>query len=776
MHFRIKQLTSFVTLRAFAWFLLIISAAWPALAQQVEPVRRPDVPGVEAQDADESDEQQQCPPGLDCAEMLRQRRDLERPPNVIVDPEPNKPRLKDETKADRASGDKAIQSLRKLNAEELTEFQQFIFAGTGKILPIYGYDLFEGVPTTFAPVDRVPVSPDYVIGPGDEIILRAWGQVTISTRTTVDRSGNIYIPKVGNIPVVGTKYSQLPDYLKSVIGRVFQNFDLSVTLGELRSIQVFVVGQARRPGSYTVSSLSTLVNAIFASGGPSPRGSMRHIQLRRGGKTVSDFDLYDLLVRGDKSKDAPLLPGDVIYFSPVGSLVGVIGSVNVPAIYELRNGANLQEVIDTAGGLSTTAAGTKVTLERIQDRKIRKVEEYELNEAGLKLPIKDGDLINIYPLSPRFENSITLRGNVAQPGRYPWRSGMRIRDLIPDREFLIKRDYWTNQNRPQRGKIIDQESHLPEVNWDYALIERLDQQKLNTKLLPFHLGKAIDSPQSEDNLVLEPGDIVTIYSQSDLKTPLARQNKFVRLEGEFNAAGVYQVQKGGLHQVIAAAGGLTNDAYLLAARFYRESTRIEQQRRLDAFVSQMEVEVERNISAAARNVSSAEEAVALKDKAESQRRLIEKMRQVKADGRIVLSLSQDQQGIASIPDLSLEDGDRFFIPAKPATVNVIGAVYNESSQLHKEGWKSSDYLRAAGGMTREADGSKAFVIRADGSVVNSGRSWWNGGIGSIRLMPGDTIVVPQNLNRIGFYKGLKDWTQILSQMALGAAAIQVLRK
>ena len=241
----------------------------------------------------------------------------------------------------------------------------------GRYLPLFGFNLFEGVPTTFAPVDSIPVTPDYVVGPGDEILIRAWGQVDIDFRAVVDRNGMINIPRVGNVNVAGIRYQDLTGYLRNAIGRIFRNFQLNVALGQLRSIQVFIVGQAKRPGSYTVSSLSTLVNALFASGGPSPRGSMRRVQLKRGDKTITEFDLYDLLLKGDKSKDVQLLPGDVIYIPPVGELAAIHGSVNEPAIYELKGRATLNELIQLSGGLATTAEGRRVTVERIEARKMR---------------------------------------------------------------------------------------------------------------------------------------------------------------------------------------------------------------------------------------------------------------------------------------------------------------------------------------------------------------------------------------------------------------------
>ena len=210
-------------------------------------------------------------------------------------------------------------------AAPVTEFQEFVASSLGRKLPIYGHSLFDRVPTTFAPVDRIPVTDDYLIGPGDEVLIRAWGQIDLDGKLVVDREGEVFLPKVGALAVAGLKYQQLPEFFRTAIGRVFRNFDLTVSLGQLRSIQVFVVGQARHPGNYTVSSLSTLVNALFASGGPSASGSMRRIQLKRNNLVVTEFDFYDLLLKGDKSKDARLLPGDVIYIPPTGPSIAMAG-------------------------------------------------------------------------------------------------------------------------------------------------------------------------------------------------------------------------------------------------------------------------------------------------------------------------------------------------------------------------------------------------------------------------------------------------------------------
>lgn len=671
---------------------------------------------------------------------------------------------------------------------ELTDFQQLVAASLGQTLPIYGQNLFLNVPTTFAPVDRVPVTSDYVIGPGDELLIRAWGQIDLDIHSRVDRNGAVYIPKVGNLNVAGLRYDQLQSFLKSHIGRIYQNFDLNVSMGELRSIDVFVVGQARRPGRYTVSSLSTLANAVFASGGPSPAGSMRHIQLKRGSTVVVDFDLYDLLIKGDKSKDVVLQPEDVIYFMPIGAQVAMGGQVNDPAIYELKSEATLGDVLKLAGGLTTTASGSKVYVEQIKDRKDRSIEEVKLDEVGLAHPLKDGDVLNFAPISPRFVNSVTLRGNVAAPGRYPWHDGMRITELIPSREFLITREYWTQQNAINlqiqasgtrlTGELNDVRRNAPEINWDYAVIQRISDKDLSTELIPFNLGKAVLQHDDTSNLILQPGDIVTIFSQADLQVPREQQTKLVRLEGEFASSGIYRAQPGqGLRDLVTAAGGLAPSAYLYGSVFTRESTRIQQQERLDMVIAQMEKDLARQAVQASQNAKTVDEANAAKAAMDAQRASLAKLKQFKADGRIVLNLHPNDTTVAEIPDIPLEDGDHFIVPSRPIVVSVVGDVYNQGSFIQKDGKTVSRYLRDAGGPTRAADKGKIFVVLANGAVVSKDAApgFWSGGFESMVLMPGDTVVVPEQLNPGSALRSFKDWSQILFNFGLAAAAINVLK-
>lgn len=748
-----------------------------------------------------------------------------------------------------------------LPAEPDIEFQDFVTSSLGYHLNMFGQSLFRNVPSTFAPVDRIPVTPDYLIGPGDELLVRAWGQIDVNYRAVVDRTGAIYLPKVGPISVAGVRYDQLNTYMKAAISRVFKNFDLDVTLGRLRAVQIFVVGQVRRPGSYTVSSLSTMVNALFASGGPSKRGSMRRIMLKREGKDVTTFDIYDLIAFGDKSKDVQLLSGDVIWVPPVGRLVALAGSVNVPGIYELKEHETLGEVLGYAGGFTTTASGQKTFIDRIDDRQVRHTAELDLSSAGLKTELHDGDIVRVLHISPKFDNAITLRGNVAVPGRYPWRQGMRVKDLIPSRDALVTQEFWKRQNKlavdlesltfksreeieqdrqrelenrdknapanqpgsqnqtpnqyqypppstpggQDRGSQPDQRTQqqrdedlaarvgrteaqrikqeelknevkrsAAEINWEYAVILRMDPQDLSTHLVPFNLGKAIAGDESQ-NVILEPGDVITIFSQNDMQVPAGQQTKFVRLEGEFVTAGVYQVQPGEtLRHLISRVGGLTPQAYLYGAEFMRESTREDQQKRLDEYINDLERSIER--TAGAQRSLSGDEAVAERQTLEGQRRLLDKLRQMRATGRIVLELKPTAEDLNKLPDLVLEDGDRLLVPFKPATVSVIGSVYNSNAFIFKPNKTVSDYMRLSGGPTHNGDKGRSFVIRADGTTLSGHghNGLFVNSFEQARLMPGDTVVVPEKLDKGATLRGFKDWTQIISTFVIGAAAAKVL--
>lgn len=298
---------------------------------------------------------------------------------------------------------------------------------------------------------------------------------------------------------------------------------------------------------------------------------------------------------------------------------------------------------------------------------------------------------------------------------------------------------------------------------------------LTALLIPFNLGKAILEGDPTQNVQLQPGDVITIFSKDDIQVQVAKQPLFVKLEGEVAVAGVYQAKPGEtLRQLVTRLGGLSPNAYLFGAEFERESTRTAQQKRLDEVVDRMEQEVQRNLAGKA--VLSKDEADSAKTAAEGQLALVQRLRKVKASGRIVLEIPPEQGRLGNLPDVRLEDGDRFFVPVAPSTVSVLGTVYNANAFIYRPDKRLNDYLAQAGGPTRAADFGGLYILRADGSVISKRQSgYFFGNVEREKLMPGDAIVVPENLDRFRFTKELKDWSQIFYQFALGVAGLKVLQ-
>ncbi|MFT4172253.1 MAG: SLBB domain-containing protein [Rhodocyclaceae bacterium] len=691
-------------------------------------------------------------------------------------------RLDAASKGTRVPDDLDKDGMRPRREPPPTDFQRFVQVSTGALLPIFGRDLFLK-PVNFEPQDNVAAPADHIVGPGDEVFIRGWGQIDVEVRAVVSPEGTISIPRVGIVKVAGVRYQNLQDHIAKSVGRYYRNFELDVSLGKLGALQVFVVGQAERPGLYTISSLSTLTNALFAAGGPSQMGSMRHIQLRRGDQTIATLDLYDVLLKGDKSNDQRLQSGDVIFIPPVGPVAAISGAVKIPAIYELSGkGANLGELVSFAGGTTTTASTRHLWLERLNGAKGRQVIESTFDADALARPLSDGDVVRIDTQSQKYDNVVTLRGNVNQPLRTEWRAGLRVADVIFDRSMLINETYWLRS--ASRAYTVSADSPdavrndvrhlLDEVNWDYAVVERLNRDTLNTRLLPFNLSKALDKDE-ENNLVLQPGDIITIFSKKDVRVPVDKRSMYVRIEGEVQVPGVYQAQPGEtLLDIVKRAGGLTSRAYLFGSEFTRETVRAEQQRRLEDVIDRAERDLQAAVTQRSARATTAEELASTRAQEETQRATLQRMRNLRSSGRIVLELQPDAN-LASLPALRLEDGDRFYVPPAGATVGVYGATYQQTALIYKPSKTVNDYLEQAGGPTRNADASSTYVLRADGSVLSKRQSGLFSRFGGTQLMPDDSVVVPEEYDPVSWIKELKDWSQIFYQFGLGVSAIKVLR-
>lgn len=728
-----------------------------------------------------------------------------------------------------------------------SQFQRFVQESTGKLLPHFGSNLFEN-PQAYAADTAAPAPAEYVLGPGDEVRIQIWGGVDYAGSQTLDRNGQINLPKIGTIGLNGVRVKDLEDTLRKRIATVFNSVQVNAALGKLRGITVFVVGQAQQPGTYNLSGLSTLVNAVFASGGPSVNGSMRAIELKRNGQTVTTLDLYDFIARGDKSKDVTLQPGDVIMIPPAGPRMALTGVTDHAAIYEVKPGTTVQNILSLGGGLSTLASPQKALLESIVNAPgtaKRQVKDLSLNAAGLAHTLQDGHVLTLLPISPAFANAVTLQGTVAQPLRNTWFPGMRVQDLIPDREALITPEYYKRKNQlvqnrlanlkaqgltPAQIQAIEKAQQLPDdlalttevitqtkpletetaragssvtdrvrgmfdqINWDYAVIERLNKAELRTQLIPFNLGRAIVQKDPAHNLELQAGDVVTILSSADLRLPIQRQSRLVRIEGEVASPGIYQALPGEtLPQLITRVGGLTPQAYLYGAEFTRESVRKQQQQNLDQVVRRLESQLSSAGATLTANLTGdrAAQAANLQQQQQAQMRSqIDRLKTMVSKGRVALELDPlksvvsastgitPEQLVQSLPELPLEDGDAFLVPSQPAFVAAIGSVNNENVMVYKPNKTVGELIRLAG-LTEDANPKSVFVLRADGSILGRQSAGFFSNFESTRLMPGDTLIVPAKVDRETQYnfvvRALRDWTQIFSNLGIGAAAIRTLR-
>ena len=364
----------------------------------------------------------------------------------------------------------------------------------------FGYDFFSDSSIRVLPDQKdVPVPLRYVIGPGDEVKLLLWGRFNAQYNLTVDRDGKIMIPQIGPLFVAGMTFDEMSKRIMQLSEQVVGT-NVDVAMGSLKTIPVFILGDVRRPGSYVIGSFATITDALLLAGGPTEIGSMRHVQLKRKGQLITTFDLYDLLLKGDKSKDMTLMAGDVVFVPVTGPMAGIAGNVKRPAIYELRGRYDLESVIDLAGGIIPTAYTQQIQVERViknERHVILDIDDKKLEKAA-SVKLQDADLVKVFSIVDRNVNVVYLNGNVKRPGKYEIKPGMRLGDLIKDKTEV-----------------------LPETYFDYALIKRLKPPEMEAVLIPFSLANLFDKDPAS-NLELKPQDQVYVFNRWFFKDrPLA---------------------------------------------------------------------------------------------------------------------------------------------------------------------------------------------------------------------------------------------------------------
>jgi protein involved in polysaccharide export with SLBB domain len=618
----------------------------------------------------------------------------------------------------------------------------------------FGYDLFMQPPSTFAPVDKVPVGPEYVIGPGDEIKITVWGKIEGLWDVVVDSDGNISLPKVGILGVTGLTFKELKDLLHKELSKYYIGFEMNVTMGALRTIRVYVIGNAERPGAYTISSLSTLINALFEAGGPSKTGTMRDIQLKRNGQIVVHFDMYDFLLKGDKTKDARLMPEDVIFIPPIGSVTAIAGSVNNPAIYELKGETKISQLLELAGGLNTIAFRGRMQVERIRDNNLQVVFETDLtNVTDKDISLQPGDVVKIFPIV-QDKRIIRISGAVHREGEYGLSPNMTVKDLIALAGGLKYYAY-------------SKEAELTRIH--------VTDKDIKTEKIVFNLEKALTG-DSESNIPLKENDYLFVRTVPDWGL-----YQTVTISGEVRFPGVYSVKKcERLSSLIERAGGYTDKAYFRGSLFLRESVRQLQQKRIDEMVERIENELMAFGTSDIATALTPEDAKIKEAEIRQRGEFVARLKLVKAQGRMAIKIDQPELLRKTLYDIELEEGDSLFVPTDSHSVQVIGSVYNQTAFIYDKDKDYSDYIDLAGGYTAGADKKRVYIVKADGTASRPESSFlgisWNKNssrweLGSQDVDSGDTIVVPENLERIVWLKQIKDVTQILYQIAVTAGVV-----
>lgn len=412
----------------------------------------------------------------------------------------------------------------------------------------FGYGVFQGPVSTFAPVANVPVAPDYIVGPGDSFTVTLWGRVNAQYNVTINRNGEIILPEIGVLSVSGMTLAALEDYLQDQFSRKHTDFKMAVTMGRLRTIKVFIVGEAGIPGSYTLSSLSTIINSLFAAGGPSKSGSLRNVRLLRNAHEPVAIDLYDFLLGGDKNADVRLQDGDTVFIPLIGPVVGVSGNVKRPAIYEMSEPLTLDQTLQLAGGITYVGWLQRVQVERVENHTRRIVADFDISEdselsdrqGGIDTLLQDGDLVKVFSVTPFEQNVVYLQGHVARAGKYELKPNMKLSDIINSHKSL-----------------------LPQANLEYAEIERLVPPDFHPIVTPFNVGKLLEGDKSQD-VELMQFDTIRVYRWDQ------KGKKSVSITGMVYRPGEYRFIAGmRLSELLDAAGGPQKNAYLKDAELTR---------------------------------------------------------------------------------------------------------------------------------------------------------------------------------------------------------------
>jgi polysaccharide biosynthesis/export protein len=711
----------------------------------------------------------------------------------------------------------------------------------------FGYALFNKTVSTFTIPATMPVGPDYIIGPGDQFTLTLWGTTEGIFNLQVTKEGTVTLPKVGVVQVAGIRFGELETTIKSHLSRYYNDFNMSIAMGGLKTITIYVVGEVVTPGSYSLSSLTSVYGALFSAGGPTKMGSLRAIQVLRSGKVIKTLDLYDFLLKGDRSKDIKLQSEDTVFVPLIGPVAGVAGTVYRPAIYELKGQETLSDLIETAGGLLPTALGGRLQLTRYIDNQRKVFLDVKLDDvpAGSKRPsgafqekVRNMDAVSIRPLYDVVWETVEVSGAVKNPGSVQWRPDLRLREVVVQGQLLPKTDmrradvvrmkkemiertiipvdlaalmagdesqnillepkdkvviYNVDQNpsnvwetvnlsgvvrnpgnfqwRPDLKvrEIIIQGQLLPQSDLKRADVIRLDKNLMDRTVIPVDLTALMAGDESK-NITLEPQDQVRIYSSF-------KAAEKVTVSGEVVRAGDYEISKEEhLSDLMRRVGGFTQKAYPYGAVFKRVTVKNSEAKSAKVLITKTQSEIIQNAVAKTATAVTPEDAQFAKAEQSLNQSLLENLKAMQdiAEGRVAISITGNiDEWAGSKQDLLLQDGDTLMVPKQPQEVLVLGEVFTPGAQIFLPEMSVGDYLSRTGGLTRNADSSQIFVVRADGFSFGP-KSLSSGSIEAVKLQAGDAVFVPQKVEREAALRTTKDIIDILFKTAVVFATIHLL--
>ncbi len=603
-------------------------------------------------------------------------------------------------------------------------------------LVVFGHDLFRDAGERFSAVQDAPVGPDYVLGPGDNLVVFVSSFRDTSFSLTLDREGKVFLPRVGTTFLWGLGFADAENLIKGRIATVLRNARVQVSMGRVRTLDVLVAGAVARPGTYTLTGMATAFNALVAAGGPTPLGSLRSIRVLRANQEASRLDLYPFLLDGDRRGDIRLQAGDVVFIDLVKTQVGIRGAVVRPAVYEGEGPMSLRRLLKLAGGASPFADLSRIRIERVDANGGFRLQDLPLDHGrGIdpdSLMLSDYDVVSVLPLNERVRNMVTLDGFVRHPGEYELVAGMRL------------------------SQLVTHDRVLPEADLDHAELRRVDPVTFRVSVQPFSVR---DVWRGTGDLALKPLDGVSVFST-------ARIPRSVSIGGEVARPGTYSVEPGErLSDVLRRAGGVTPQGWLPAAVFVRRTAAFQERRSIRDFVQRQRVEMAGRQSMASESSDSASAAAVTA----AQERLLAAIEQQTDPGRVVLDLDADGRWVGTARDPLLEDGDRLTVPVKPGAVTVLGSVMNPGTIMARDGASFGDYVKWAGGTSRQADLGRSYLLKANGTALARSRV--------SHVEPGDAIVVPpREASNHNVSRTLDSSWRFLAELAATIAVAGALRR